>query len=131
MVARRVGAALDAALVGQATLALEEELLALAAALLALGGGIWAILDAPPLLGAAAVVGLRGDVLDGRDLEAGGLQRADRGLAAGAGALGVDLDPLEAVLHALAGGVVGGHLAANGVDLREPLKPALPADSTR
>src|SRR4051795_10721494 len=37
VVARRVGATLDAALVGQAALALEEELLALAAALLALG----------------------------------------------------------------------------------------------
>jgi hypothetical protein len=36
MVARRVRAALDAALVGQAALALEEELLALPAALLAL-----------------------------------------------------------------------------------------------
>src|SRR3954465_1143902 len=37
VVARRVGAALDAALVGQAALALEEQLLALTAALLALG----------------------------------------------------------------------------------------------
>ena len=40
VVARRVGAALDAALVGQAALALEEQLLALAAALLALGAGV-------------------------------------------------------------------------------------------
>jgi hypothetical protein len=40
MIARRIGAALDAALVGQAALALEEQLLALAAALLALGRGI-------------------------------------------------------------------------------------------
>jgi hypothetical protein len=38
MLAGRVGAALDAALVGQAALALEEELLPFAAALLALGG---------------------------------------------------------------------------------------------
>jgi hypothetical protein len=36
MLAGRVGAALDAALVGEAALALEEELLALATALLAL-----------------------------------------------------------------------------------------------
>jgi hypothetical protein len=36
VIARRVGAALDAALVGHAALALEEELLPLAAALLAL-----------------------------------------------------------------------------------------------
>jgi hypothetical protein len=36
VLARRIGAALDAALVGEAALPLEEELLALAAALLAL-----------------------------------------------------------------------------------------------
>src|SRR5215813_13855460 len=63
-----------------------------------------------PLAGAAAVVGLRGDVLDARDLEAGGLKRADRGLAARARALHEDLDLLQAVLHALAGTGVGGHL---------------------
>jgi hypothetical protein len=40
VVARRVRAALDAALVGQAALALEEELLALPPALLALGAGV-------------------------------------------------------------------------------------------
>ena len=40
VLARRVGAALDAALVGQAALALEEQLLALAAALLALRAGV-------------------------------------------------------------------------------------------
>src|SRR6187401_2985974 len=38
--ARRVGAPLDAALVGEAAGALEEQLLSLAAALLALGAGI-------------------------------------------------------------------------------------------
>jgi hypothetical protein len=37
MIAGRVGATLDTALVGEATLPLEEELLALATALLALG----------------------------------------------------------------------------------------------
>jgi hypothetical protein len=40
VLARRIGAAFDAALVGQAALALEEELLAFAATLFALGGGI-------------------------------------------------------------------------------------------
>jgi hypothetical protein len=40
MLPRRIGAALDAALVGEATLTLEEELLALASTLLALGTGI-------------------------------------------------------------------------------------------
>src|SRR5262249_19761066 len=60
---RRVGAALDAALVREAARALEEELLALASALLALGGGIACHLDAPPLPWTAAVVGLRRHVL--------------------------------------------------------------------
>ena len=40
VVSGRIGTTLDAALVGQAPLALEEQLLPLAAALLALGGGI-------------------------------------------------------------------------------------------
>jgi hypothetical protein len=40
VLAGRVGTALDGALVGEALLALEEELLALAAALAALGVGI-------------------------------------------------------------------------------------------
>ena len=40
VLARRVGAPLDAALVGQAALALEEQLLPLAAALLALWAGV-------------------------------------------------------------------------------------------
>jgi hypothetical protein len=40
VIAGRVGATLDAALVGEAALALEEELLALATALLALRGGV-------------------------------------------------------------------------------------------
>src|SRR3954452_12965246 len=67
-------------------------------------------LDAPPLAGAAAVVGLGRDVLDARDLEAGGLEGADGRLAPGTGALDGDLDFLQALLHALAGGGVGGDL---------------------
>ena len=110
VLAGRIRAALDAALVGQAALALQEELLALAAALLALRSGVASHLDTPPLLRTAAVVGLRRDVLHGGHVESGGLERADRGVAAGARALGVDLDALEPVLHALAGGGVGGHL---------------------
>src|SRR5436309_6946265 len=66
--------------------------------------------DAAPLARAAAVVGLRGDVLHAGDLEAGGLERADRGLPAGARALHEDLDLLQALLDALAGGRVGRHL---------------------
>src|SRR3954469_12376974 len=110
VVARRVGASLDAALVGEAALALEEELHALAPALLALSSTIASHLDPPPLARAAAVVGLRRNVADARDLEAGGLERADRGLAAGAGALDEDLHALEALLDALAGGGVRGDL---------------------
>ncbi len=80
----RVGASLDAALVSQAALTLEEQLLSLATALLAL----WACvschfgpsslrsscLDAPALARATSVVGLRGYILDSGHLEAGGLQ---------------------------------------------------------
>src|SRR6185436_19139265 len=98
----RVRAALDGALLRQAALALEEELHALATALLALGAGRpghgGASLDPAPLARAAAIVGLRCDVADGHDLEAGGLQRAHRRLATGARPLDEDLDLLQAVL---------------------------------
>src|SRR5919109_1362359 len=66
--------------------------------------------DPPPLPGAAAVVCLGSDVPHAGDLEAGGLQRADRGLAARARALDEDLDLLHALLDALAGRGVGGDL---------------------
>src|SRR3954447_4396768 len=66
--------------------------------------------DPPPLAGAAPVVGLRGHVSDAGHLEPGGLQRADRRLAPGAGALHEHLDLLEPVLHALLCGRLGGHL---------------------
>src|ERR671929_1401333 len=68
------------------------------------------VLNPSPLPGAAAVVCLGSDVLDAGDLEPGGLERADRGLAAGARALDEDLDLLHALLDALAGGRVGRHL---------------------
>src|ERR1044072_6617453 len=67
-------------------------------------------LDAPPLARPAAVVGLRGHVANPGHLEAGGLEGADRGLAAGAGTLDEDLDLLQAVLDALACRRVGRHL---------------------
>src|SRR4051794_1143802 len=63
--------------------------------------------DPAPLRGAAAVVGDRCDVGDGRDLEAGGLQRADRLLATGARTLDVDLDLAHSVLHRPASGALG------------------------
>src|SRR5664279_3740385 len=68
-------------------------------------------LDPPPLARAAAVVGLRGDVLDRDHFEAGGLQRANRRVATRARALDEDLDLLQAVLHALARAGVGRHLS--------------------
>src|SRR4051794_30484217 len=58
-------------------------------------------LDAAALRRTAAVVGLRRHVVDRADLEAGGLEGADRGLAARARALHEDVDLLHAVLLGL------------------------------
>src|SRR5215207_9385292 len=111
VVARRVVAPLDAALVRQAALALQEELHALAAALLALGACLSGHGSDPPALARPApVVGLRGHVPDRGDLEAGRLERADRGLTARARALHEHLDLLKPMLHALARRGVGGDL---------------------
>src|SRR4051794_36447415 len=79
-------------------------------------------LDPPPLAGAATVVGLRSDVADAGDLQAGGLERADRRLAARAWALDEDLDLLEALLDPLAGGGVGGDLGGEGRRLARALE---------
>src|SRR3954470_20897359 len=84
-------------------------------------------LDPPPLARAAAVVGLRGDVLDRDDLEARGLQRAHGRVAPGARALDEDLDLLQAVLHALARAGVGRHLSGE----RRRLARALEACASR
>src|SRR5690242_11979946 len=64
--------------------------------------------DAAPLGRAATVVRDGGDVGDGADLEAGGLQRPDGLLAARPGPLHVDLDLAHAVLHGTLCGAVGG-----------------------
>src|SRR4051794_27565058 len=58
-------------------------------------------LDPPPLARAAAVVGLRGDVLDRDHFEPGGLQGAHGRVASRARALDEHLDLLQTVLHAL------------------------------
>src|SRR3954471_8056136 len=79
-------------------------------------------LNPAPLAGAAAVVCLRGDVLDARDLEAGGLEAADRGLPGPARALHEDLDLLHALLDALARGGVSGHLGGEGGRLARALE---------
>src|SRR5829696_3404200 len=64
--------------------------------------------DSAPLGRAASVVRDGGDVGDGAHLEAGGLEGADRLLAAGAGSLDVDLDLAHAMLHGALGGTVRG-----------------------
>src|SRR5215207_6734719 len=78
--------------------------------------------DPAPLGGAAAVVGDRGDVLDAGDLDAGALQRADGGLAAGAGTLHLHVDLPDTVLHGAAGGLLGGHLGGEGRALLRALE---------
>src|SRR5689334_13457150 len=83
-------------------------------------------LDPAPLGRAAAVVRLGGDVGDGADLEAGGLQRADRGLPAGARALHEHVDLLHAVLGGLAGGALRGHLGGERRRLARALEPDVP-----
>ena len=130
VISGRVGAPLDATLVGEAALALEEQLLALTTTLLALGGGIsshdytrlrfrgrqplwaWGVTSLTPVTSRPAACSERIAV-----------SRPEPG------PLTKHLDLLQSVLDALAGCRVGGHLRANGVDLREPLKPAPPADS--
>src|ERR671939_277584 len=74
------------------------------------GGAAGSWSNPSPLPGAAAVVCLGGDVLDAGDLEPGGLEAADRRLAARARALDEDLDLLHALLGALTGRRVGRHL---------------------
>src|SRR5215208_7044420 len=78
--------------------------------------------DPPPLAGAAAVVCLGGDVAHSGDLEPGGLQGADGGLAARTRALHEDLHLLHALLDALAGRRVGGHLGGEGRRLARALE---------
>src|SRR5580658_9943895 len=67
-------------------------------------------LDAPALRRPAAVMRDRGDVADGGDGHARGLQRAQRALAAGAGTGDVHLQGAHAVLGRLLAGVLRGHL---------------------
>src|SRR5690349_13791631 len=66
--------------------------------------------DAAALRRTAAVVGLRRHVLDRAHLEAGGLQRADRRLAARARTLDEDVDLAHAVLLRTTRGGLGGEL---------------------
>src|SRR5437660_5693474 len=82
--------------------------------------------DPAPLRGAAAVVGDGRDVGDRRDLEAGGLERADRLFATRTRSLDIDLDLAHAVLHCPAGGAFGGERGG----IRRALPGALEAGHT-
>src|SRR5258708_1868287 len=84
---------------------------------------LW-LLYAAPLTRATAVVGLWSDVLDAEHLQAGGLERANRGLTPRAGALDEHLDLLETVLDALAGGRVGRDLGGERSRLARALEPS-------
>src|SRR5712692_4356101 len=118
--AGRRAALLEGAL-GDALLALEEELHALAAAQAADGTGVTSHLHAPPLRRTAAVVRDRCDVGDRGDGQAGGLERADRGLAAGTRSAHEDLEGLHARVERLARRVLGRDLRGVGRALARAL----------
>src|SRR5215475_1903831 len=82
--------------------------------------------DPAPLWRAAAVVRDRGDVLDGPDLQASGLERADCGLATRARALHEHVDLAHAVLHGPPRGGFGSHLSSERRRLARALKADLP-----
>src|SRR5699024_11211681 len=69
--------------------------------------------DSTPRGRTAADVGLGRDIGDRAHLQAGGLERAERGLTTRAGALDKDIDLLHAVLLCLARGVLRGELGGN------------------
>src|SRR6185503_14241167 len=80
-------------------------------------------LDAPALLGPDPVVGHRRDILDARDLQAGGRERTDRGLATRARALHEHVDLLQPVLLRLAGGGLRRELRGERGGLAGALEP--------
>src|SRR5699024_1150271 len=81
--------------------------------------------DAAALGRAAPVVRLLRDVLDRPDLQAGGLQAADRSLSAAAGALDDHVDLAHAVLLGLARGRFGRHLGGERGGLTRYLQAEL------
>src|SRR6478735_4183053 len=88
-------------------------------------------LDPAPLGRTAAVVRLRRDIGNRTDLEAGGLQGTDRGLAARARALDEHVDLLHTVLLRLAGGVLGGQLRGERGRLARTLEADMPGRRPR
>src|SRR3954452_3722099 len=131
VVARRVGPALDAALVREAALTLEEELLTLAAALLALGGSISSHVEPQTRrrlrgrqpLWACGVTSLTPETSrPAAWSERMAVSRPEPGPFTKTSTF---WRPCSMPLRAAASAVT---CAANGVDLREPLNPAPPAD---
>src|SRR6267142_797163 len=129
VLARRVRAALDGALVRVAAVALQVHLEILAPADAAgafriASHRLCVLLYAAALGRPATVVRDGRDVADQRDLQAGGGQRAQRRLAARARALHQHGHVLEAVLHGLGGRVARGHLRGEGRRLARALEAA-------
>src|SRR5436190_24285795 len=87
--------------------------------------------DPTTLRRTASVVRLRGDVGDGPDLEPGGGQRTDGGLAARTRALDEDVDLAHAVLHRPARGGLGGELRGERGRLARALEAHLPGGRPR
>src|SRR6185436_4000561 len=130
VLAGRVPAALERALVAEAALALQEQLHALAPAQPAPCIVIdrHALpLDPAPLGRPAAVVRDGRHVLDRGDLEPRGLERPDRRLAASARTPDPHLDPLHPLTQRLARARLGRHLRSE----RRALARALEADLAR
>src|SRR6478735_1163516 len=129
VVAGRVRATLDAALVREAALALEEELLTLAAALLALGSGIAShqtrllLRGRQPLWACGVTSRTPVTSRPAACRERMAVSRPEPGPFTKTSTF---CSPCSMPLRAAASAVT---CAAKGVDLREPLKPAPPADS--
>src|SRR5487761_1924800 len=81
------------------------------------------LLNAPPLGRAATVVGDWGDIADGGDCQARGLERANRRFPAAPGTADIDFDHLEAVFHGPAGGIFASKLGGERRALARTLEP--------
>src|SRR5204863_2492952 len=129
MLARRITAALDRALLGQAALALQEELHALAAALLALGAPVAGHQTRLRLRGRTPLCACGVTSLTPRISKPAAcseriaVSRPEPGPFTNTSTF---CNPCSMPLRAHESAVT---CAAKGVDLREPLNPALPADS--
>src|SRR5262249_9179724 len=130
MLAGRIGATLDAALVSQAALTLEEQLLTLTTALLALGSCVAGhdqtlrrFLGRTPLCACGVTSLTPVTSSPAACSERIAVSRPEPGPLTNTSTF---WRPCSIPFRAAASAVT---CAANGVDLREPLKPAPPADS--